>query len=254
MEHIDIVAQIRNKLDEIEYKENVKIIMAVESGSRAWGFASPDSDYDVRFIYVRKLPEYLSLYPARDVIEWQLDEVYDVSGWDLQKALRLMYDSNPALQEWCSSPIIYRESELADPLRELAKECFLPKRALYHYYSMAYSNTKKYLSSDEVRLKKYFYVLRPLLAARWVVDHGTAAPMLFDDLVKAELPEVLRPAVEELIDIKKNTPEIGNGARIPELDSFINEQLESIKEWADKAETRYNDKAKLEEFFRSVVL
>ena len=84
---MNITALIKQKLNEIEKIENVQIIMAVESGSRAWGFASPDSDYDVRFIYVREAEDYLKLKPLRDVIEWQLDEVYDISGWDLKKAL-----------------------------------------------------------------------------------------------------------------------------------------------------------------------
>ena len=94
---MDIVERIRNKLDEIERTENVRVILAVESGSRAWGFPSPDSDYDVRFIYVRRPEDYIRLNPVRDVIEWQLDDIYDISGWDLQKALRLMHDSNPSL-------------------------------------------------------------------------------------------------------------------------------------------------------------
>ena len=122
MTHEEIVKRIKEKLVEIEQVENVQIILAAESGSRAWGFASPDSDYDVRFIYIRKPEDYIRLNPVRDVIEWQLDDVYDVSGWDLQKALRLLHESNPALHEWCTSPIVYREDERADALRELSKE------------------------------------------------------------------------------------------------------------------------------------
>ena len=254
MERIDITAQIRNKLAEIEFTENVNVIMAVESGSRAWGFASPDSDYDVRFIYVRKPEDYIRLSPMRDVIEWQLDDVYDVSGWDLQKALRLTYDSNPSIHEWCSSPIVYMENELADPLRELAAECFIPKKSLYHYVSMAKHNYNTYLTDDEVRIKKYFYALRPVLAARWVADNGTAPPMLFEELVEAELSPDLLPAVKELVKVKKETSELGTGPKIPELDKYIREQMELMQEAADKAENRKNDWAKLEEFFRSAVL
>lgn len=73
---------IQEKLREIELRENVKVLYAVESGSRAWGVASPDSDYDVRFIYVRNQKDYLRLDEVRDVIEWQLDEVLDINGWD----------------------------------------------------------------------------------------------------------------------------------------------------------------------------
>ena len=102
---------ISKKLKEIEQKENVKIIMAVESGSRAWGFASPDSDYDVRFVYVRRPEDYLRLEKTKDVIEWQLDDVLDINGWDLKKALQLMHDSNPSIFEWCASPIVYQSCE-----------------------------------------------------------------------------------------------------------------------------------------------
>lgn len=254
MEREDIVEQIRNKLIEIEQTENVRIILAVESGSRAWGFASPDSDYDVRFIYVRNPEEYIRLNPVRDVIEWQLDDVYDVSGWDLQKALRLMHDSNPSLHEWCSSPIVYMENELAMPLRSLAAESFLPKKALYHYLSMARHNYNTYLTGDEVRIKKYFYALRPVLAARWVADKGTPPPMLFDELINTELQTDMLPEVQELLRIKKETSELGTGPKIPELDKYIREQMEILQDAADRAENRKNDWDGLEEFFRNAVM
>lgn len=254
MELIDIIAQIKNKLAEIEVTENVKVIMAVESGSRAWGFESPDSDYDVRFIYARKPEDYIRLNPVRDVIEWQLDDVYDVSGWDLQKALRLMHGSNPALHEWCNSPIVYMENEFAKSLRELAAECFLPKKALYHYISMTRHNYNTYLTGNDVRIKKYFYALRPVLAARWVADNGTPPPMLFDELVSSELHPELLPVVKNLVRVKKETSELGTGPKIPELDQYIREQMELMQKAADKAENLKNDWSKLEEFFRSTVL
>lgn len=254
MEHLEIIEQIKIKLREIELTENVKIIMAAESGSRAWGFDSPDSDYDVRFIYVRQPEDYIRLNPLRDVIEWQLDEVYDISGWDLQKALRLMHDSNPALHEWCSSPIVYAENELAAPLRELAWEYFLPKKAMYHYLSMARHNYNTYLTDDTVRTKKYFYALRPVLAARWVANNGTPPPMLFDELVRTEMQPDLKPVVEDLVRAKKGTPELGTGPVIPELNAYITEQIGLMQDAADRAENRKNDWDRLEEFFRRAVL
>ena len=253
MESIDITAQIRNKLDEIEHTENVRMILAAESGSRAWGFASPDSDYDVRFVYVRRPEDYIRLKPLRDVIEWQLDDVYDVSGWDLQKTLRLLHDSNPSIHEWCASPIIYMENELAAPLRELAEKCFIPKKSMYHYISMARHNYNTYLAGDEVRIKKYFYALRPVLAAKWVAENGVAPPMLFDDLVRAQLPLDLLPAVDELVRIKKGTSELGTGPKIPELDRYIREQITLLEEEAGRAENRRNDWNQLEEFFQGSV-
>ena len=253
MEHTEIVVQIKNKLAEIEHDENVKVIMAVESGSRAWGFASPDSDYDVRFIYVRRPEDYIRLNPLRDVIEWQLDDVYDVSGWDLQKALRLTHESNPSIHEWCNSPIVYAEDQTADRLRMVASECFIPKKSLYHYISMAKHNYNTYLTGDEVRIKKYFYALRPVLAARWVAEHGTAPPMLFDELVEAELAAEMVPIVDELVRIKRETSELGTGPKIPKLDEYIREQMVILQDAAEKADNRKNDWDILEEFFRSVV-
>ena len=122
--------KILRKLHEIEKTENVRILLAIESGSRAWGFASTDSDYDVRFIYVRAQEEYLRLDPVRDVIELPLDPVFDINGWDLQKALRLMYKSNPTLFEWLASPIVYMETDFADKLRNRRNDYFSVKHSL----------------------------------------------------------------------------------------------------------------------------
>ena len=137
--------EILRKLHEIEIKENVKILFAAESGSRAWGFASPDSDYDVRFIYVRPKEEYLRLDTVKDVIEVPINEVLDINGWDLQKTLRLLYKSNPTLFEWFSSPIVYMETEFADEFRAMMMEYFSTKRSLHHYINMAERNYREYL-------------------------------------------------------------------------------------------------------------
>jgi len=249
----DIIASIKAKLNEIEEKERVRIILAVESGSRAWGFASPDSDYDVRFIYVRRPEDYIRLVQERDVIEWQLDEVYDIDGWDLQKALRLLHDSNPTLHEWCNSPIVYKENELAESLRSITEKCFLPKKALFHYLSMAEHTCRDYLTGEEVRLKKYFYALRPILAAKWVVDQQTAPPMLFEELVAAELEPEMKPIADELLAVKRETSELGAGPHIPELDAYIKEQCEEIQQAAMRAENQKNDWGELEEYFCKVV-
>lgn len=249
----DIITSIKNKLTEIEEQESVRIIMAAESGSRAWGFASPDSDYDVRFIYVRNTDDYLRLMPRRDVIEWQLDDVYDIDGWDLQKALRLLHDSNPTLHEWCNSPIVYKENELATPFRELTKQFFLPKKAMFHYVSMAEHAYRQYLMGEEVRIKKYFYALRPILAARWVAEKRMAPPMMFDELMENELPQKLHSAVQDLLQVKKQTSELGVGRRIPELDAYIKEQLEDLRQKAEQEENLKNEWNVLNEFFQSAL-
>ena len=130
------------KLAEIEKKENVKIIYCVESGSRAWGFASPDSDFDVRFIYVRPKEYYFRLDKTRDVIEWQLDETLDINGWDLQKALVLLHKSNPTMFEWNNSPIVYKTTPEWGMISNVINNYFQQKAILYHYLSIAKSNYK----------------------------------------------------------------------------------------------------------------
>ena len=131
--------EIRSKLQDIEEQENVRILYAAESGSRAWGFASPDSDYDVRFIYVRTPEDYLRLDQKRDVIEWQLDEVFDMNGWDIRKALTQFHKSNTTLFEWSHSPIVYWERQEWKEIYESVKGYFRVKPALYKYYGVAKS-------------------------------------------------------------------------------------------------------------------
>lgn len=170
---------ICEKLNEIERRENIKILHCVESGSRAWGFASTDSDYDVRFIYVRPKEFYLRLDKTRDVIEWQLDETLDINGWDVKKALQLLHKSNPTLFEWNSSPIVYKTTKEWEGISKIINDYFFASAGIYHYLNTAKSNYREYLKGETVRLKKYFYVLRPLLACKWILAEGTPPPMLF---------------------------------------------------------------------------
>jgi len=233
--------RILEELRRIEDTENVKVLLAVESGSRAWGFASPDSDYDVRFIYVRRTEEYLKLKPVRDVIEWKLDDTLDINGWDLKKALQLLYGSNPTIFEWCASPVVYMEREEFSAFRELLPQYFSVKKSLFHYWHMAESNYRKYLKEDMVRVKKYLYVLRPLLAAKWVLERKTTPPMLFDELLDAVLEEALRPEVEKLLILKKSVPEIGLTPRIQLFNDYIDKSMPEIKGIAESIyEVKHN--------------
>ena len=221
--------KIQEQLRRIEEAENIKILFAVESGSRAWGFASPDSDYDVRFIYIRRLEDYLRLNTIRDVIELPIDDALDINGWDLQKTLRLLHKSNPTLFEWFSSPIVYQKTEFADKFRDLMMHYFSSKKTLYHYVSMAEGNYREYLKGDLVRAKKYFYVLRPVLACQWILDRGTPPPMLFSELLKAELPVELIDVVNQLLELKMNSPEVKLIKRISEINEYLDESIPSIK-------------------------
>ena len=221
--------KIQAQLHRIEDEEHIKIFLAVESGSWAWGFASPDSDYDVRFVYVRRTEDYLRLEMVRDVIELPIDDVLDINGWDLQKTLRLLHKSNPTLFEWFSSPIVYQKTEFADEFRDLMMHYFSSKKTLYHYISMAEGNYREYLKGDLVRAKKYFYVLRPVLACQWILDRGTPPPMLFSELLKAELPVELIDVVNQLLELKMNSPEVKLIKRISEINEYLDESIPSIK-------------------------
>jgi len=246
---------IYNKITELEQIENVRVLHAVESGSRAWGFASPDSDYDVRFIYVRPKEFYLRLDKTRDVIEWQLDETLDINGWDLQKALRLLHSSNPTLFEWNNSPIIYKTTEEWGKIKGEIDKYFSQKHGLYHYLSTAKSNYREYLQGDRVRLKKYFYVIRPLLACKWILDKKCPPPMLFSELVEAELEADMKPIIHDLLIVKMNTPEVGEGKRIDRLNEYIEENMISLKTAIDAMprEDR-RDWDRLNELFLAITL
>ncbi len=220
---------ILNKLKEIEKRENCRILLAVESGSRAWGFASPDSDYDVRFLYVRRREDYLRLEKLRDVIELPIEGELDINGWDLNKTLRLLHASNPTLFEWFFSPIVYRETAFAEEFRCVMQKYFSSRRGLYHYLSMAVGNYREYLKGDMVKAKKYFYVLRPILACRWILDKGTPPPMLFSELMEAELDPALLPEVKRLLGLKKNAPEIKTIPRIESINRYLDRSIEEVR-------------------------
>ncbi|WP_349948382.1 nucleotidyltransferase domain-containing protein [Lacrimispora sp. BS-2] len=229
----DITKEIEQKLLEIEKNENVIVLHAVESGSRAWGFALPDSDYDVRFIYVRRKEDYLKLNESRDVIEWQLDEVLDINGWDLKKVLKQFYGGNATLFEWSKSPIVYKTTELWKQIYDEAKNYFSVKVAAYHYYGTANSTYNRYLQEESVKYKKYFYALRPLLAGKYIQECQCPPPVLFDDLMKMDMPAELRNGINELLEIKKRSDEREKGVQIPIIRDFIISEIGRQKNYVE---------------------
>jgi len=251
MNESEIRKQIIQKLAEIETQEHVKILHAVESGSRAWGFASPDSDFDVRFIYLHEKDWYLKLNSQRDVIEYQLDDVYDINGWDLQKCLQLLYKSNPTVFEWMNSPVVYQTSEYFQNLKPVINSYFSPKTGIYHYLSTAKHNYHAYCEKEQVRFKKYFYVLRPLLACYWIFENYTTPPMLFSDLRILPQAQEIDTIIQHLLAIKTQTSELDTGKKIPELDSWIQQQFELVSQ---KAEALPNEKNKNWENLNSAFL
>lgn len=189
----------------------------MESGSRAWGFPSPDSDYDCRFIYRRRPDDYTTLFPRRDVIDGPLDNVLDVNGWDLAKTLRLLLKGNAVAIEWLTSPLIYSgSSAFRDACRALAGEIVQQEAVARHYLHLGEAQLER-IEGDEAALKKVFYVLRPAVALRWLADHPAepVAPMNFRALLEeADMAPDIRAITEDLLERKAVTRELGRG-RVP---------------------------------------
>ena len=248
-------AEILDCLQRLEIDHDVKVLFACESGSRGWGFASPDSDYDVRFVYVNRLAWYLTVEAGRDVIEQPISGDLDVNGWDLHKTLQLLRQSNPTLLEWLRSPIVYREdAATTGRLRMLAEEGFSAVRGYHHYVSMARKNFREHLRGEEVRYKKYLYVLRPLLAARWIRDGCGVPPMRFAALAEATLNDrALLGEINRLLEVKMRTGEAATSPRWQRLHEFIEAELMAAASHV-VAEAAQPDTAALDGFLAETVL
>lgn len=250
-----IRAEIEDRIRRAEEEHRVRVLLAVESGSRAWGFESPNSDYDARFIYVHPKDWYLSvgLEEQRDVIEYSIVDDIDLNGWDLRKALRLFWKSNPAFVEWIQSPIIYKQQgNFAQLVRDLLSVVYSCESGMYHYRSMAKKNFRGYLKSDLVPLKKYFYVLRPLLAFRWLERYQTAAPIEFEKLLHLLGDNApLLADIDELLQLKRGAPEMGLAAPVASIHTFIETELDRLEKVSPTKSKDQLVVPKLNDVFRS---
>jgi predicted nucleotidyltransferase len=221
--------EIDARLTAIEEEQDVRLLLTVESGSRAWGFPSPDSDHDVRFLYVRRRDWYLSLNPGRDVIETPIEDDIDLNGWDIRKALGLLLKSNAVASEWIDSPIRYRpDHAVVDELATLADAVLDPRALAHHYASLGRNAADRWLAgNDAVPVKKYFYALRPVLAIRCLRERpGKRPPMNLQELVAAvDLRTSLAKQIDGLVEAKRQTNERANGTRLPDLDALIRDEL-----------------------------
>jgi predicted nucleotidyltransferase len=224
-----VVEEIDRRLDEVERARQVAVAWCVESGSRAWGFPSPDSDYDVRFVFVRSEDEYLSPWMPRDVIETPLDEVYDVNGWDLRKALQLVVKGNAVVVEWLRSPFVYRGVEsFRDELIDLAEAVTDRVAVGRHYTHVCQGQWDRYGASEEVSLKRLFYAIRPAATVRWLEEHPESAvpPMEIGKLLQQNgASSTVRSVVDELVQLKSRTREMGTGAVPAPLARYIGEAI-----------------------------
>ncbi|ULQ60327.1 nucleotidyltransferase domain-containing protein [Brucepastera parasyntrophica] len=225
----EVILQVKDKLLDIEKEHNVKVLYAIESGSRAWGFESADSDYDIRFIYCHKKDWYVSIFPKRDVIEYPITDEYDYSGWDLQKALFLLNKSNPVLFEWLRSPIVYHQEEyFYEVMKEISQLYFSSISSIYHYLHMARRNNREFLQGENVKIKKYFYVLRPILACLWIDQFKEAPPMEFNKLLELIDNKELLLNIHYLLEKKRSGVELGLEPRIDIINNYINEKINYI--------------------------
>lgn len=225
----EVRAEIDRRLATLASEEGVRLLLAVESGSRAWGFPSPDSDYDVRFIYVRPRRDYLALKTPRDVIERPIVDEIDLNGWDIRKTLGLMLKHNAVVSEWMKSPIRYIDPDpVIGRLGALADAHFNPRGYARHYANLGKGSVDRWFADgDDIPVKRYFYALRPALSIRALrLDPSRRPPMEMAGLIEAaDLPATLVIKIEELIALKAKTKEAGNAVRIPELETLIADEL-----------------------------
>lgn len=248
--------KILAEIKKIEEQYEVKVCLAVESGSRAWGFPSKDSDYDVRFIYVHQKDWYLSIDQKREVIELPINDLLDINGWEIRKALKLFRKSNPPLMEWLHSGIVYYQAfSLVDKLKAIQKQVFLPQSALYHYLNMAKGNFRDYLRGDHVKIKKYFYVLRPVLACLWIERYHTVPPIEFQILVEDLLEEdQLKQEISTLLERKINGDELNLEPKVNTINDFLEKEINRLEEYTKTLKVSKEDMTPvLDNLFRDIL-
>jgi len=246
---------INQRIKELEREKEIKILYACESGSRAWGFPSQDSDYDVRFIYRYAANRYWSVFAVPEVVDVAITDELDLAGWDLRKTLGLLYKSNAALMEWLQSPVVYyKDDSFLEQIRGLMPECFQVKAAAHHYHGIAQNGWKVLKVQSEVRYKKYFYVLRSLLALEYTLRFQSLPPMTWQELAHVAAPnDEFRQLCSQLIDEKSAETEASLTKRYQVLDDFIVDLLENGKERAAAFTTKETNRNTIDHFFRSTL-
>lgn len=234
----------------------ITCLHAIESGSRAWGFASPDSDYDVRLLYCQQPDWYLNLFDGKDTFEFIQNDLlavpFDIGGWDIKKALQLLYKSNAVIFEWLHSPIVYEQkTDLTTELQALSIDYFQPITVFHHYRGMAKNAGSNLDFTAPIRLKKFFYLLRALLAAKWISTIHTPPPVIMRQMLELVDQEV-QTEILALIDIKRMQDE----SYIHQLSPLMISAIESLRASIENptfAETQISNIAPLNALYRSVV-
>lgn len=221
----EMMLLVPQKLKEIEKEYGIRILYAAESGSRAWGTNSESSDYDIRFIYIRPRVDYLRLEPYRDVLDFPIDDSWDMCGWDLSKTLRLLYSSNPQIYEWFASPVVYLDEGFSQRFRPVMKEYFSVKTGVYHYLHQSERKTKQRLRAEAPKVKHYLYSLQHTASALWVLQRQEPVPLSYAQIAEL-LPEDLRQESQALLRRKVSQPD----QRFMEISQKLEDRLLEEKE------------------------
>lgn len=248
--------RIKDKLKELEHKHQVKVLYACETGSRAWGFPSPDSDYDVRMIYMHDIDWYLSLSDKKDTIEFMSEDgELDVTGWDIKKCLQLMWKSNGALLERVQSPVVYREEKnISSLLKGYSEKCFAPIATMHHYLGMAKNSFEEVEGRDEIKLKKLFYALRATLACKWILEKDSIPPIVFMTMVnELTFDQKLKDKIITLIDLKSDKTEKYIHPAEKDLNAFITNELMSASMAFECLAGRKQKEVDLDSLFKQIV-
>lgn len=252
----NIVLEIKNKLIETEKSQNVKIPLAIESGSRGWGFASPDSDYDCRFIYVHEKDWYVRVTEKKDFIEYAADEVFDINGWDLKKVIQHIIKSNAVIYEWLSSNEIYIKNKLvAEELDNLAKHFFNPVSACYHYLSIAKNKFNEVIYYPDAKLKNYFYIMRPLANLDYIQKYKKMPYMEYEKtLSEIEIDQNILNEIKETTNIKKVSNESYKVQQNKILLDYFSNEIEKHTEILKNMKFEKNkDYSEVDNTFRKII-
>lgn len=229
-DYIEKVA-IPTHLREVEEEFGVKILLAVESGSRAWGFESKNSDWDVRFIYVHKPEWYFKIKEQRNVIERMYEDDVDLAGWELRKALELFSHGNPSLLEWFNSPKVYcKNEEFIRRIQDVKSLYFNPIRSMYHYNRMYNKHNERYLQKEGCSAKRFLYYLRGVLACKWIEKNQTMPPVAFRELVKDVVDDAeIKVQIDRLLQLKKS----GNECDLQMVDAKLQLYTHQLADYFD---------------------
>lgn len=250
----NIIDIIKIKIKELENTHDIRILFACESGSRAWGFPSPDSDYDVRFIYAHPKEWYLSVYEKRDVVELPVNKILDINGWDLKKALKLISKHNSVLYEWIQSPIVYAmHPGFQEEFKKLSSHFFSPIATINHYLSSSKKHFEECTNVEMIKLKKYFYCLRSVLAGLWVANHKTIPPMELQKLLVEIQDKTLVEKIKSLVHLKTSKDESYLHPREPALEKFLQSAIATCESAAPLLPGSEHDHEKINAFFRNMI-